>query len=55
MICATVPELEFECSAPERKSHHLVSEADAEYRLFPEQVSNGFDNIVYSGRVAGSV
>ena len=36
LICATVPEFEFECCASQRKSHHLVSEADAEYGLFAE-------------------
>ena len=55
LICPSVSELEFECTTPERKSHHLVSEADAEYRFLPEQVSNGLDNIMHSGRVAGSV
>src|SRR5208337_4560189 len=52
LICPTVSELEFECTAPERKSHHLVPQTDAENRFFPEQLSNGFDNIMYRGRVA---
>src|SRR5207248_693160 len=45
MIAAVVAELQLVGFAAERESNQLMSQADAEYRRFPEQAANVFDGV----------